>query len=60
MAMLNTAKCGYDVDTLIIYSDTTSAQAVKEATEKEIASGKSVSAQRSIPKKLRYREIIEI
>lgn len=60
LSQLNTAKCGYDVDTLIIYSDTTSAQAVKEATEKEIASGKSVSAQRSIPKKLRYREIIEI
>ena len=60
LSQLNTARGGYDVDTLILYSDASSAKAVKEATEKEIASGKSVSAQRSIPKKLRYREIIEI
>ena len=57
---LNVSKCGYDVDTLIIYSDKTSACAVREAIENEISSGRSVSAQKSIPKKLRYREIKEI
>jgi ATP phosphoribosyltransferase regulatory subunit len=57
---LNGNGTGYDVDTLIIYSDETSACTVREAIEKEIASGKSVSAQKSIPKKLRYREIKEI
>lgn len=57
---LNSTSGGYDVDTLIVYSDKTSVSSIKEAIENEIASGKSVSAQKSIPKKLRYREIKEI
>ncbi len=60
LSQLNTAKGGYDVDTLILYSDKTSICAVREAIENKISEGKSVSAQKSIPKKLRYREIIEI
>ena len=60
LAQLNSSKGGYDVDTIILYSDKTSVCDVKEAIEKEILSGKSVSAQKSIPKKLRYREIKEI
>lgn len=60
LAQLNSTSGGYDVDTLIVYSEKTSAQAVREAIESGILSGKSVSAQKSIPKKLRYREIKEI
>lgn len=51
---------GYDVDVLLIYSNSTPTEKINEETQKQIDMGKSVSAQKSIPEKLRYKELIDI
>ena len=56
----NNEKHTYDVDTLIVYNDKTDSSELKALVKLQIEAGKSVSAQRQIPSKLRYREIIEI
>ena len=60
LASLNEKPSEYDVDTLLIYSESTDAMVLKEKVDAIIDSGKTVTAQKSIPSKLRYREIIEI
>ena len=50
----------YDVDTLIVYSDKTDIQKMLSIKDKLIAEGKSVSSQKAIPAKLRYKEIIKL
>lgn len=50
----------YDVDVLLIYDNTTSRDALFEKKNALISEGKTVSAQRSVPTKLRYRELIKI
>ena len=50
----------YDVDVLLIYDNTTSREALFEKKRELIQSGKSVSSQRSVPQKLRYRELIKM
>ena len=57
--MDNEAK-GYDVDVLLVYSDETEMEKVNEAVQKQIEMGKSATAQKSIPEKLRYKELIDI
>lgn len=60
LEQLPTKKDSYDVDVLLLYSTDTPYSTVTEAAEAVIASGCSVSAQRAIPEKLRYRELIRI
>lgn len=60
LASLNEKPSEYDVDTLLIYTESTNASKLKETVEKLIADGKTVTTQKSIPSKLRYKEIIEI
>ena len=50
----------YDVDVLLICAPDSDPAAIAKKTEALIAEGKSVSAQRAIPEKLRYRELIEM
>ncbi|MBQ7788782.1 MAG: ATP phosphoribosyltransferase regulatory subunit [Clostridia bacterium] len=50
----------YDVDMLILYSDKSDLNKVQKAVDTFISEGKSVSAQKSIPKKLRYKELINM
>lgn len=50
----------YDVDVVLIYSNDTPITAVTEAVESLASAGKTVSAQKSVPPKLRYREIINL
>ena len=50
----------YDVDTLLLYSEKTEPFALANEIERLQAEGKSVSAQKSIPEKLRYKEKVEI
>ena len=50
----------YDVDVLLIYSGSTEASVVCTKVQELIAQGKSVSAQKSIPEKLRYKELCDI
>jgi len=50
----------YDVDVLLVYGCHTPMDAVADRAEKLIASGRSVSVQRTVPPKLRYRELVRI
>ncbi len=50
----------YDVDVLLLYSDKTEPIAVKNEIERLHRENKTVSAQKSTPVKLRYKEKIEI
>lgn len=57
---LNKEKKGYDVDVLLLYNDKTPAKKVQEVVSWLTSQGKTVSAQKSIPKGLRYKEIKEM
>ena len=50
----------YDVDTLILTSDKASTKEISETVARLTKLGQSVSVQKTIPEKLRYREIIKI
>ncbi len=50
----------YDVDVLLIYDESTDPVCVIEAKNKLVAENKSVSAQKAIPQKLRYKEIVDL
>ncbi len=50
----------YDVDVLLLYDARCSGKAVAQAVQRLAAQGKTVSAQRQIPPKLRYREVIRL
>ena len=50
----------YDVDVLLIYSNKTDPSLVCAKAQELIAQGKSVSAQKAIPEKLRYKELCDI
>lgn len=50
----------YDVDTLIVYGKSSDVGAVAALRDRLIAEGKSVSLQRAVPTKLRYKEIIKM
>ncbi len=48
----------YDVDTLILYDDSADIGALRASVRMLTESGKSVMAQRSVPEKLRYRQLL--
>lgn len=50
----------YDVDILLLYDDKTDCAAVSSAVEKIISGNQTVSAQKAVPQKIRYREILDI
>lgn len=50
----------YDIDILLLYDDRTGSTNVASKVNELIALGKTVSAQRAIPEKLRYREMIDL
>lgn len=53
-------KKAYDVDVLLLYTEKDSNAAVAAAVTELTAQGKTVSAQKRIPAKLRYRELVEL
>ena len=53
-------KTDYDVDVLLLYDPQTEGAAVSEMVELLIAQGKTVSAQRSVPSRLRCREVLKL
>lgn len=57
---LDRSASGYDVDVLLLYSEDCDASAIARKTAELTASGRSVSAQKAIPRKLRYRELIKL
>lgn len=50
----------YDVDVLLLYSEKTDPVSLFEMKNKLISEGKSVSLQRAVPSKLRYRELVKL
>jgi len=50
----------FDVDCLLLYDDENDVTEVSKAVSEKIQNGFSVSAQKSIPEKLRYKEIIDL
>lgn len=57
---LESSESEYDVHTLVIYDDKTDIKRVSDATNIIAASGKSVSAQKCIPEKIRFKEILDL
>ena len=49
----------YDVDTLMLYDDGADVAALARAVRTLTEAGKSVTVQKTIPEKLRYREIVQ-
>ncbi len=60
LEQLSAAGNTYDVDVLLIYSDQTPIEQITQQVQGLIAQGKTVSAQKAIPGKLRYRTMIQI
>ena len=56
---LETDKKNYDVDALVLYSDKTNISKVYDKVNELNAKGLTVSAQKAVPSKLRYRETID-
>ena len=50
----------YDVDTLIIYDDQNDVSYIGDISDRLVKEGKSISVQKAMPKKLRYRELIDL
>ena len=50
----------YDVDVLVVYGEKASLDSVTAIKKKLIGEGRSVSLQKSIPTKLRYKEMIKL
>ena len=57
---LETDKKSYDVDTLVLYSDSTDISRVSAKVNELNSMGISVTAQKAIPTKLRYRELVDL
>ncbi len=57
LEQLERQNSGYDVDVLLIYSDGDDKAEVAAAADSLTADGKTVSVQKAVPAKLRYREI---
>ncbi|MBQ6798288.1 MAG: ATP phosphoribosyltransferase regulatory subunit [Oscillospiraceae bacterium] len=60
LEQLSVSSAAYDVDVLLLYSENTDPELVCENVQRLIAEGKTVSAQKSIPCKLRYKTVLEI
>lgn len=58
LEQLPVSKNDYDVDVLLIYRSDTPSNAVTDMVNRLVAEGKTVSAQKAIPAKLRYRELV--
>lgn len=60
LEQLPVQKSEYDVDVLLIYDADTGKHAVAKTVAELTAQGKTVSAQKSIPLKLRYRQLLKL
>ncbi len=50
----------YDVEALIIYDEKTDLSALRRVADRLASEGKSVSAQKSIPEKMRYKQLMRM
>ena len=50
----------YDVDTVILYDDTSDLKALNDAVSLMTSSGKSVMLQRAVPEKIKYKQLLKL
>lgn len=50
----------YDVDTLLIYDEAVSLKTLGDAVSMLTANGKSVSAQKNVPEKMKYKQLVKL
>ena len=55
---LSDAQSPYDVDTVLLYEDGADVTALSRAAREIAASGRSVTAQKAVPEKMKYRELV--
>ena len=60
LEQMSAPKKEYHVDVLLVYEEATALQAVTQTVDRLVAEGKTVSAQKSIPPRLRYRELVRL
>ncbi|MBQ7386798.1 MAG: ATP phosphoribosyltransferase regulatory subunit [Clostridia bacterium] len=60
LSQLDSSREPYDVDVLLLYSESTPIKRLFETRDALIAEGKSVTAVRSVDTKLRYKDMIDI
>ena len=60
LEQLKTESTDYDVDVLLLYDDGIGCKAVADNVAKLVESGKTVSAQKAVPEKLKYKELIDL
>ena len=60
LEQLRPERADYDVDVLLLYDAETGGAAVAQTIRKLIAAGKTVSAQKAVPDKLRWRETLDL
>lgn len=60
LEQLEDERSEYDVDVLLLYDEDADRQAVAKAVAKLTREGKTVSAQKSIPRKLRYGQLVKL
>ena len=51
---------GYDVDTLLVYGDGVPLKTIGDTVNSLTAAGKSVLAQKAVPEKLKFRELVRL
>ncbi len=56
---LETSPDAYDIDTVVLYDESVSAQVLHRTVEDLTADGHSVSVRRSLPEKLTYRQLLK-
>ncbi|MBE6633188.1 MAG: hypothetical protein E7620_02460 [Ruminococcaceae bacterium] len=57
---LSSNRSDFDVDALVLYSDSTPIEELTEVVDRLTAAGECVSVQKTIPQKLRYRRLVEL
>ena len=57
---LDTEKKEYDVDTVLLYTESTDLRAIAQKAKQLNGEGCSVSVQRNLPENLRYRQVVKL
>ena len=60
LEMLYRSTNAFDVDAILLYDDSCSAEAVRNAVQQLQSEGKSVSAQKKVPEKVKYASLLKL
>ena len=60
LELLNRDEIEYDVDAVILYNDACDMKALADTVAMLTANGSSVSAQKSIPEKIKYKQLLKL